>query len=72
MNWRSYRRIFSLIAALLTLNGCGVRGDPLPPEKPPELGRGRPTYRRATEGIPIERQAPVVEEEKDEEEDERN
>lgn len=29
--------------------GCGVKGDPLPPEKPPELGRGEPTYRRATE-----------------------
>lgn len=33
--------------------GCGVRGDPLPPEKPTELGRGRPTYKRATEKIKI-------------------
>jgi hypothetical protein len=27
--------------------GCGVKGDPLPPELPPEIGRGEPTYRRS-------------------------
>ncbi|MCB0391147.1 MAG: hypothetical protein KDD58_07645 [Bdellovibrionales bacterium] len=31
--------------------GCGVKGDPLPPEKPPLLGRGQPTYKKATEEI---------------------
>ena len=34
---------------------CGVKGDPVPPEKPPELGRGRPTYKRAIEDIKIEK-----------------
>lgn len=38
---------------LFLLDGCGVKGDPLPPERPAELGRGRPTYRRATEDLPI-------------------
>jgi hypothetical protein len=31
--------------------GCGVRGDPLPPGTPAEIGRGRPSYKRATEGF---------------------
>lgn len=30
---------------------CGVKGDPLPPERPAEIGRGRPTYKRATEPL---------------------
>lgn len=29
--------------------GCGVRGKPQPPLTPPELGRGEPTFKRATE-----------------------
>lgn len=55
-------------ALMLGLARCGVRGDPLPPEKPVELGRGRPTYKRATEGIQIER-APRPAEKSDEEKD---
>ena len=48
--------IFSLAAAAVVavvLSGCGVKGDPLPPEKPAEIGRGRPTYKRATEDLKI-------------------
>jgi hypothetical protein len=41
------------------VSGCGVKGDPLPPEKPVDLGRGRPTYRRATEKIRIEKTPPT-------------
>jgi hypothetical protein len=67
MNWLRSLLSFSL---LIVLGGCGVKGDPLPPEKPPELGRGRPTYKRATEGIQIEKSKPATEEE-EEEDDER-
>jgi hypothetical protein len=28
------------------LAGCGVKGKPLPPQRPPEIGRGAPTYKR--------------------------
>lgn len=34
--------IFALIFALI---GCGVKGRPLPPEEPREIGIGRPQYK---------------------------
>ncbi|MCB0406935.1 MAG: hypothetical protein KDD34_01960, partial [Bdellovibrionales bacterium] len=37
--------------ALGGLFGCGVKGDPLPPEKAPRLGRGHPTYSGASEYV---------------------
>jgi len=51
---------------------CGVKGDPLPPEKPSTLGRGRPTYRRATEGIKVEQRRHVEDEEDEEKDEERD
>lgn len=33
--------------------GCGVRGDPVPPETAPQLGRGRPNFKDAAKGIRI-------------------
>lgn len=73
MNWPK-RKLFSLvmtIAGLLFISACGVKGDPLPPERPVELGRGRPTYKRATEGLRIEKSKPVkpVKTKKNEDED---
>ncbi|RME16529.1 MAG: hypothetical protein D6797_04355 [Bdellovibrio sp.] len=29
---------------LLYVLGCGIKGDPLPPEAPPEIGQGYPTF----------------------------
>ena len=54
------RKILSFRAILILglsvfVAGCGVKGDPLPPEKPTPLGRGRPTYKRATEGIKLQK-----------------
>ena len=34
--------------------GCGVKGDPVPPGKPAEIGRGEPTFRRAVEDLKLE------------------
>ncbi|MGE4133169.1 MAG: lipoprotein [Bdellovibrionales bacterium] len=51
MSWR----LLLAIISLFWVGGCGVKGDPLPPEKPAELGRGRPTYKRATESIEVKR-----------------
>lgn len=39
------------VVAVLSLVGCGVRGRPQPPLTPPELGRGEPTFKRATEDL---------------------
>ncbi len=33
----------------LFLGACGVKGKPLPPLEPAEIGRGVPTYKRAAE-----------------------
>ena len=40
-----------LIAYFFFALGCGVRGNPLPPIDSAELGRGKPSYRGATEDI---------------------
>ena len=55
------KRAINIAVALLAvaiLSGCGVKGDPIPPERPAELGRGRPTYRRATEKIRLKKLSP--------------
>lgn len=72
MNWLRHLMISKYCAAvvLLCATGCGVKGDPLPPERPPELGRGRPTYRRATQDIKIEKTRVEDLEDSEDEEDE--
>lgn len=67
MSWLRKITKFSLIVfALAPLAGCGVKGDPIPPDRPPSLGRGRPTYRGATEGIKIEKHQRQDDEDEDE------
>lgn len=51
--------IFLLMTAVCA---CGVKGDPLPPEQPPELGRGEPSFQRATEGFKLPNLPPQEEE----------
>ncbi len=55
-NWM-LKTVISL--AGLTLFGCGVKGDPLPPEKPPVIGRGQPSFMKATEEIRIPELPPI-------------
>jgi hypothetical protein len=62
MNW--LRKIL-IVSACAGVASCGVKGDPLPPEKPPTLGRGRPTYKRATEEIQIQKRRPPPDTNKD-------
>ena len=48
----NFKKIFSLAGIMILIGavlGCGVRGKPQPPLSPPELGRGQPTFKRATE-----------------------
>ena len=47
------KKTFHLVLGLILVSGCGVKGDPLPPETPPELGRGKPTYKKALERYDI-------------------
>ena len=66
MKWLKSLLICSatVMVAVAGLCACGVKGDPLPPDKPVDLGRGRPTYRRATEKLKIEN-IPATRKEKD-------
>jgi len=50
---------------------CGVKGDPLPPERPPSIGRGQPNFNEAAKEIKIPKQPQIVFDEKlDETDDE--
>ena len=40
--------------------GCGVKGDPMPPDKPPTIGRGEPAYKEATEDIVLPDLPPII------------
>lgn len=33
------------------VTGCGVRGDPVPPDTPPPLGRGEASFSKATQQV---------------------
>ncbi len=56
MNFKgSVLNLLLVVLGSMGLNACGVKGDPLPPERPAHLGRGRPTYKGATEEIKIEK-----------------
>jgi hypothetical protein len=66
-----HKILVSLFVVAAT-QGCGVKGRPLPPEKPAELGRGKPTFTRTTEDFRFRNIPPFETEEdtltKDEEE----
>ncbi|MCB0361151.1 MAG: hypothetical protein KDD35_00425 [Bdellovibrionales bacterium] len=55
--------------ALVWIVGCGVKGDPLPPERPSELGRGKPAYNRGSTGIIYPELPPINRESLEEEEE---
>lgn len=51
---RYFVRIFLpviLLVVSIVSSGCGVKGDPLPPVEPAHIGRGEPTFNRATREI---------------------
>ena len=52
-------RAAALASFAIGFAGCGVRGKPLPPESAPDIGRGRPTFRRATEDLAFPQVPPV-------------
>jgi hypothetical protein len=61
--------VFTISAiSLLFASSCGVKGDPLPPVTPAELGRGQPTYKKAFRDIRIESQKDAQDEESSEDE----
>jgi hypothetical protein len=63
-------KILLASCVLLSITNCGVKGDPLPPKVPMEVGRGQPTYHKASEKIPLQKYQPNEDEMKDEKEPE--
>ncbi len=57
---------------ILLVAGCGVKGDPVPPKQPKDLGRGQPTYRGATQELAVPKVPPVYMPEEKKKEDEKN
>ena len=51
----SSRVMLSLGLLLVSNLGCGVKGHPLPPEVPVEIGRGDANFKKATEGVKIKK-----------------
>lgn len=51
---------------MFAMIGCGVKGDPIPPGTPAELGRGQPTYKKATEEFAFPDVPPIYDDKKDE------
>ncbi len=41
--------LLSALVTIIAVSSCGVRGRPLPPVNPPELGHGQPGFKRASE-----------------------
>ena len=37
--------------------GCGVKGDPVAPGIPAEIGRGKPTYKRAMQKLKVKQKS---------------
>jgi len=56
------------ITIMLAAAGCGVKGDPLPPGTPPEIGIGRPIYKIPREAKPTS----IVPNPNDEDEENKN
>jgi hypothetical protein len=46
--------------------GCGVKGDPIPPDTPPQLGRGQPSYGNSPDGLGLNKIPDILFEEDDE------
>jgi hypothetical protein len=45
--------LYLILALTLMLAGCGVRGRPSPPDIPAPIGRGEPSFSKATEKLVV-------------------
>jgi hypothetical protein len=47
-------RAMGIVLPLVFASGCGVKGNPIPPAHPPEIGRGRPEVSRPSQPRPAD------------------
>jgi predicted small lipoprotein YifL len=65
-------QIFLLLSFLLSvIAGCGVKGDPVPPATPADIGRGKPLFRSEEDDSSAmpKRKTPVIEQKDEQEND---
>ncbi len=62
---------FLLSLCLIAPTGCGVKGDPVPPATPAEIGRGKPLFKgeEADTSIIPKRKTPAIEQKDEQEND---
>jgi hypothetical protein len=64
-------KIVLILSLLALVSSCGVKGDPLPPETPTEIGRGKPTYNRALRKVRVNDVSGQSQEDEDEDENKK-
>ncbi len=55
------------LGLMVLLSGCGIKGDPLPPDQPPALSRSRTLMQKSKEMKDLPALPPVKEDEEKEE-----
>lgn len=59
--------ILNLLLLIFFVTSCGVKGDPVAPGIPGEIGRGQPTYKKAAQKIKVKTNQRVADEDEEEE-----
>jgi hypothetical protein len=64
----------ALLLVLWACGGCGVKGDPVAPASPAEIGRGKPLYKSPDDepSFPVRKRYNPEGEEKDDQETDEN
>lgn len=71
MKYKIMSLYFFCLSQAFINSGCGVKGDPIPPERAVPLGRGQPSFKEATEDLAYPRLPGTKNsEEKDQDDDE--
>ncbi|MDZ4677252.1 MAG: lipoprotein [Oligoflexia bacterium] len=65
------QKLFLICVCVAALVGCGVKGDPVPPATPAEIGRGKPLFKgeEVDSSIVPKRKAPAIEQKDEQEND---
>lgn len=49
------KNVWMILSTSIILVNCGVKGKPLPPLSPPDIGRGEPSFSKTTQKIKVKK-----------------